>query len=97
LRFLAPGPVQNGQLREENGDLSFGVAITRRRNITAQEQRVWNAWPEVVLERNVAAMGQTQEKNKITIPQYLRLDKADHTVFPKLRKIQKLFRMNLVP
>jgi hypothetical protein len=97
LRPLAPGPVQNGQLREENGDLSFGVAITRRRDMTAQEQRVWNAWPEVVLERDVAAMGQTQEKNKVTIPQHLRLDKADHTVFPKLREIQKLLRMNLVP
>jgi hypothetical protein len=42
-------------------------------------------------------MGQTQKKNKITISQHLRLDKADHTVFPKLRKIQKLLRMNLVP
>jgi hypothetical protein len=65
--------------------------------MTAQERHVWYAWPEVTLEKDTLNMGQAQEKNKLTIPSHLKLDKADHTVFPKLREIQKLLRMNLIP
>jgi hypothetical protein len=97
LRPLAPGPIPSGRLREDNGDLSLDVTATRRRNMTAQEERVWNAWPEVVLQRDMVNAGQAQEKNKVTIPPNLRLNKANYTVFPKLKEIQKLLRMNFIP
>jgi hypothetical protein len=96
LEPLAPGPSIRIEQRTADGRLNLDTRI-KERDMTPQERRVWDAWPEIMLEADSKHMGETQDKNKVTIPSRLRIERADHQVFSKLREIQHLLKNALVP
>jgi hypothetical protein len=64
---------------------------------TKEERYVTTIWPELVVQAEADVIGETHEKNKVNIPSQYRLINADHKVYNKLREVQRLLQMALVP
>lgn len=54
-------------------------------------------WPDAKAKSDLYNYTGTSDSNKLFIKQDLRLVKADHTIFSKLKKIQTLFQTSLIP
>jgi hypothetical protein len=51
----------------------------------------------LVVQAEANVIGEIHEKNKVNIPSQYRLINADHKVYNKLREVQRLLQMALVP
>jgi hypothetical protein len=64
---------------------------------TEKERYVTTIWPKLVVQAEANVINETHEKNKINIPSQYRLINANHEIYNKLRKIQRLLQIALVP
>jgi hypothetical protein len=64
---------------------------------TKKERHVTIIWPELVVQAEANVIGEIYKKNKVNIFSQYRLINADHKVYNKLREVQRLLQMALVP
>lgn len=65
--------------------------------LTPTEKGIKDIFPDVILESQAPVDAVNGHKNKVNFPHGLKLSRADHTVFDKLRQIQTQLQAHLVP
>jgi hypothetical protein len=97
--FLQPvyyGPTYSNEIRHPDGSINFDIRPASY-SATADEERVLEAWPNLMMQAAAESLGRCKFKNRVIIPNRLRLKQADKDVFRKLSEIQRLLQMALIP
>jgi hypothetical protein len=89
------GPTYSNETRHPNGSINLNIRPASY-PATADEERVLKAWPNLMVQAAAESLGCCKSKNKVTIPNRLRLKQADKDVFRKLSEIQRLLQMALI-
>jgi hypothetical protein len=90
------GPTYSNETRYPDGSINLNIRPTSYSAI-ADEERVLEAWPDLMVQAAAESLGRCESKNKVTIPNRLRLEQTNKNVFQKLSEIQRLLQMALIP
>lgn len=83
--------------RFPNGDFNLQIPFQLPQACTAQEKRILDDWPEVVLPSQAKLYGATSHKNRVTFAPGTCLSFADSKVLPTLAQIQEQLKTALIP
>jgi hypothetical protein len=95
LQPVYNGPSYSNEIRYPNGSINFDICPAGHK-ATADEERVLQAWPDLMVEAAAETLGRCESKNKMIIPARLRLEQVNKNVFRKLSEIQRLLQMALI-
>jgi hypothetical protein len=90
------GPIYSNETRHPDGSINLDIRPASY-PATADEERVLEAWPDLMVQAAAESLGRCESKNKVIIPNRLRLKQAEKNVFRKLSEIQRLLQMALIP
>ncbi|POS81749.1 hypothetical protein EPUL_006141, partial [Erysiphe pulchra] len=83
--------------RLPNGDFNLQIPFHLPQARTAQEKRILEDWPEVVLPSQAHLYGATSHKNRVTFAPGTFLSFADSKVLPTLVQVQDQLKTALIP
>jgi hypothetical protein len=80
LQLVHHGPTYSNEIRHPNGSINLDIRPASY-PATADEERVLEAWPNLMMQAAAESLNRCKSKNKITIPNRLRLEQANKNVF----------------
>jgi hypothetical protein len=89
LQPVHHGPTYSNETRHPDGSINLNIRPASY-PATTDEERVLKAWPNLMMQAAAESLGRCESKNKMTIPNRLRLEQVDKNVFRKLSEIQRL-------
>jgi hypothetical protein len=95
LQPVHHGPTYSNETRHPDGSINIDIRPASY-PATADEERVLEAWPDLMVQAAAESLGRCESKNKVIIPNRLRLEQANKNVFRKLSEIQRLLQMALI-
>jgi hypothetical protein len=95
LQLVHHGPTYSNEIRHPDGSINLNIRPASY-PATADEERVLKAWPDLMVQAAAESLNRYEFKNKVTIPNRLRLKQANKNVFRKLLEIQRLLQMALI-